>query len=148
MAVASPVSSPKLAHHLKIPFHDLDIHQIIGKGSLGTIYYGKHAGRCVAVKMIDINVAGHDQEFEREIQIMDRLHATEIVQLFGYCREEAANCLVMEYMSQGDLHQWLPQQVLTPVVQKKLIMDIARGAALFTQPRGYSSGFKEWERAY
>lgn len=121
-------SSPsKLAAHLNIPFHELEVLQVIGQGSFGTIYYGKHAGRSVAIKMISMEVEGHDEEFHREIQIMDRLHATEVVQLFGYCREQAATCLVMEYLEQGDLYQLVQKRVFTPEEQKKLILDIGRG---------------------
>lgn len=122
-----PGSPKKAMSHLKFSFHELNIHHVIGKGSFGTIYYGEHMGRSVAVKMIEANVQGHLEEFHREIQIMERLRAQEVVQLFGYCQEPAATCLVMEHMEQGDLYQLIPKKVFKPEEQKRLILEIARG---------------------
>jgi len=126
LTIAAPPTSP-LGRHLKIPFHELEIRHVLGQGSFGTIYYAKHAGRPVAVKMVSMDIRGHEAEFQREIEIMDRLHANEVVHLFGYCQEEAATCVVMEHMEQGDLYQLLQKRVFAPEEQKRLILDLGRG---------------------
>lgn len=127
LTLDAPGSPQKAVSQLQFPFHELAIRHVIGQGSFGTIYYGEHIGRAVAVKMIEADVQGHLEEFHREIDIMSRLHANEVVQLFGYCQEEGATCLVMEYMEQGDLYQLLTKKVFKPEEQKRLILEIARG---------------------
>lgn len=119
-------SSPEA--HLGIPFHEIDIRQTIGQGALGIVYHGQHAMRDVAVKMIDAGVAEHLAELDREVQIMCRLRSAEIVTLFGVCQEEAATCLVMEYMANGNLYDYLTTHVIDdPNRQKQWIIEMTKG---------------------
>lgn len=89
--------------------------------SLGSII-GLDAGDCswrmsstikVAVKMLKSDVEKNiEKEFMKEVRVMARLHHDNVVQLLGVCDEEP-KCMVVEYMENGDLNQFLKGYSLT-----------------------------------
>ncbi|KAK4597780.1 hypothetical protein RGQ29_015341 [Quercus rubra] len=74
----------------------------IGKGSFGSVYYGKMKdGKEVAVKiMADLSSQG---QFVTEVALLSRIHHRNLVPLIGYCEEEHQRILVYEYMHNGTL---------------------------------------------
>lgn len=89
--------------------------------SLGSII-GSDAGQCswimsstikVAVKMLKSDVEKNiEKEFMKEVRVMARLQHENVVQLLGVCEEEP-KCMVVEYMENGDLNQFLKSYSLT-----------------------------------
>ena len=89
--------------------------------SLGSII-GSDAGHCsyimsstikVAVKMLKSDVEKNiEKEFMKEVKVMARLRHENVVQLLGVCDEEP-KCMVVEYMENGDLNQFLKSYTLT-----------------------------------
>lgn len=53
------------------------------------------------------------ENFEREIKFMSRMRHANVVRLLGVCRS-AEPFIVMEYMENGDLHDFLLKQTLVP----------------------------------
>ena len=83
--------------------------------SLGNIV-GSQVGHCswvmsgtikVAVKLLKAGVDKNiEKEFMKEVRVMARLQHDNVVQLLGICEEEP-KCMVVEYMENGDLNQFL-----------------------------------------
>ena len=61
----------------------------------------------VAVKLLKEGVEKCvEKEFMKEVRVMARLQHENVVQLLGVCDEEP-KCMVVEYMENGDLNQFL-----------------------------------------
>lgn len=121
-------SKPLIDKHLQIPYYQLRFNQAIGKGAFGNVYVGQFRKQNVAIKSIESSLSKEDQEqFVRELQIMNRLHSPHIVQLYGACLEPERLCLVMEYMEQGSLYAVLGKSPLDPSQQKGIALSIAKG---------------------
>lgn len=50
-------------------------------------------------------------DFFKEIQILSRLRDPNIVHVLGTCTKEEPLCMIVEYMENGDLHQFLRNHV-------------------------------------
>ncbi|KAJ1392884.1 Serine-threonine/tyrosine-protein kinase, catalytic domain, partial [Sesbania bispinosa] len=76
----------------------------IGKGSFGSVYYGKmRDGKEVAVKTMTDPSSHGNQQFVNEVALLSRIHHRNLVPLIGYCEEEYQHILVYEYMHNGTL---------------------------------------------
>ncbi|KMZ61344.1 hypothetical protein ZOSMA_531G00040 [Zostera marina] len=75
----------------KVSYHDLvtmtdNFKKIIRKGSFGRVYLGIHKnGVQVAVKMLRSSSAQGSKEFEKEADLLTRIHHKNLVSLVGYC---------------------------------------------------------------
>ena len=68
----------------------------------------------VAIKKLREDAdAGLKEAFEKEIEFMSRLKNANVVRLLGVCRS-GESFIVMEYMENGDLHDFLQRQKLVP----------------------------------
>jgi len=117
-----------IPEHLRVPFFDLKILQLITTGGFGKIYYGHYLEQEVAIKLLNRELTAQEhKEFLREVTIMQRLHSDYIVPLFAVCDEPGRTCLVMKYMAQGALRKVLDENNLTAIQKHQLIYDIALG---------------------
>ncbi|XP_078168529.1 putative leucine-rich repeat receptor-like protein kinase At2g19210 [Carex rostrata] len=83
-------------------------HQEIGRGGFGIVYSGFLAdGTQVAVKLRPQTPTQGVNEFLVEEQHLTRIHHKNLVSLIGYCKDENSLALVLEYMSEGSLHDHL-----------------------------------------
>ncbi|XP_062157849.1 probable LRR receptor-like serine/threonine-protein kinase At1g67720 isoform X1 [Alnus glutinosa] len=104
----------------------------IGKGSFGSVYYGKMKdGKEVAVKiMADLSSHG-DQQFVTEVALLSRIHHRNLVPLIGYCEEEHQRILVYEYMHNGTLRDHIydsaNQKRLDWLARLRIAEDAAKG---------------------
>eukprot|EP00249_Psilotum_nudum_P023097 c28746_g1_i1 orf=348-2288(-) len=75
----------------------------IGRGGYGAVYYGELRGQKLAIKMMNMQAT---KEFLAELNVLTRVHHTNLVRLVGYC---TANSLfvVYEYVDNGTLSQHL-----------------------------------------
>ncbi|XP_042511962.1 receptor-like serine/threonine-protein kinase NCRK [Macadamia integrifolia] len=86
---------------------------LIGLGGSSHVYCGQlKDGTTVAVKRLKTQGgADADSVFFTEIELISRLHHCHVVPLLGYCSESqgrhAERLLVFEYMSNGNLRDWL-----------------------------------------
>ncbi|XP_022151921.1 probable LRR receptor-like serine/threonine-protein kinase At1g67720 isoform X2 [Momordica charantia] len=80
----------------------------IGKGSFGSVCYGKmRDGKEVAVKIMAESSSHGNQQFTTEVALLSRIHHRNLVPLIGYCEEEHQRILVYEYMHNGTLRDHL-----------------------------------------
>lgn len=104
----------------------------IGKGSFGSVYYGKMKdGKEVAVKIMADSCSHRTQQFVTEVALLSRIHHRNLVPLIGYCEEEHQRILVYEYMHNGTLrdrlHGSVNQKPLDWLTRLQIAHDAAKG---------------------
>ncbi|KAF3431128.1 hypothetical protein FNV43_RR25858 [Rhamnella rubrinervis] len=104
----------------------------IGKGSFGSVYYGKMKdGKEVAVKIMSDSSSHGNQQFMTEVALLSRIHHRNLVPLIGYCEEEHQRVLVYEYMHNGTLrdhiHGSANQKRLDWLARLRIAQDAAKG---------------------
>ncbi|KAK9938424.1 hypothetical protein M0R45_015164 [Rubus argutus] len=82
---------------------------LLGEGGFGRVYKGhlESTNQVVAVKQLDRNGFQGNREFLVEVLILSLLHASNLVNLVGYCADGDQRILVYEYMANGSLEDHL-----------------------------------------
>ena len=99
----------------------------IGEGQFGDVYLAEISGtdtdeltpskNLAAIKTLKGNYSPSlKQEFEKEIKFMSRLDNANVVRMLGICNKRTP-FIMMEYMSNGDLHMFLMKHYLSEVGQ-------------------------------
>ncbi|GMI75081.1 hypothetical protein like AT1G67720 [Hibiscus trionum] len=104
----------------------------IGKGSFGSVYYGKMKdGKEVAVKTMGDSSSHLNKQFVTEVALLSRIHHRNLVPLIGYCEEAHQRILVYEYMHNGTLrdhiHGSVNQKPLDWLSRLRIAEDAAKG---------------------
>ncbi|XP_027190741.1 probable LRR receptor-like serine/threonine-protein kinase At1g67720 isoform X2 [Cicer arietinum] len=104
----------------------------IGKGSFGSVYYGKMKdGKEIAVKTMTDPSSHGNHQFVTEVALLSRIHHRNLVPLIGYCEEEYQHILVYEYMHNGTLrdhiHDCSSQKQLDWITRLRIAEDSAKG---------------------
>lgn len=101
---------------MKIPqygLQDVKFVEELGEGAFGKVYKGelfcKNGDKLfVAVKALKENASPKtQQDFRREIELISDLKHNNIVCILGVVLKEEPLCMLFEYMSHGDLHEFL-----------------------------------------
>ncbi|KAL1500836.1 hypothetical protein ABEB36_006267 [Hypothenemus hampei] len=84
----------------------------LGEGAFGKVYQGelkmKTSKVFVAVKSLKENASAKTQaDFQREIELISELKHPNIICLLGVVTKQEPMCMLFEYMSEGDLHEFL-----------------------------------------
>ena len=89
-------------------FGDVVLAQTIGLTPSQLRLEGNAPYTLVAVKKLKENASERNRQlFEKEITFMSRLDHPNVIHLLGVCIDEAAPFIMMEYMTNGDLNQYL-----------------------------------------
>ncbi|GAM27829.1 hypothetical protein SAMD00019534_110050 [Acytostelium subglobosum LB1] len=117
-----------LGANFTIQYKELEIIEKIGEGGFGTVFKGRLRGQLVAIKQLVLeggeNVENVFREFTREVWLSNTLNQKSIVTLKACCLDPC--CLVMEYIPNGNLHDFLrkqPQAVWS--IRIKIALNIA-----------------------
>ncbi|KAI5084460.1 hypothetical protein GOP47_0000629 [Adiantum capillus-veneris] len=107
---------------------NFDVSKKIGSGGFGTVYYAEMNTKKVAIKKMDLR---ESQQFKAEVQVLARVHHTNLVELVGWCTEKSL-CLVYEFVENGTLRSHLedPQKGAAPLTwgsRVQIALDTARG---------------------
>ncbi|GAB0087759.1 Tyrosine-protein kinase transmembrane receptor Ror [Sergentomyia squamirostris] len=114
-----PNQRPPLARGasaLRIPqytLQDVKFVEELGEGAFGKVYKGELSQAngekiFVAVKALKENASAKTQgDFKREIELISDLRHDNIVCILGVVLKEEPLCMLFEYMTQGDLHEFL-----------------------------------------
>ncbi|CAL9193492.1 unnamed protein product [Musa hybrid cultivar] len=108
---------------------------VTGEGGYGVVYRGRLVnGTEVAVKRLLNNLGQAEKEFRAEAEAIGHVRHKNLVRLLGYCIEGTHRMLVYEYVTNGNLEQWLHgalQQhgVLSWENRMKVIVGTAKGLA-------------------
>lgn len=105
--------NPKL-ERLEYPRKDIVYVKDLGQGAFGRVFQAKAPGLCnesltmVAVKMLKDDASEAMQaDFEREACLLAEFDHPNIVKLLGVCATTRPMCLLFEFMSPGDLNEYL-----------------------------------------
>lgn len=81
--------------------------RLLGEGGFGSVYLGIQGNNFMAVKRLNKKSFDTDKLFQNEVETLKGFHHPNLLRMIGYSSDGPANCLVYEYMSQGDLHERL-----------------------------------------
>ncbi|XP_063705293.1 tyrosine-protein kinase transmembrane receptor Ror isoform X2 [Culicoides brevitarsis] len=113
----NPSGRPKQnAAILRVPqyrLEDVKFVEELGEGAFGKVYKGELTTKekdkiFVAVKALKENASAKtQQDFKREIELISDLHHENIVNILGVILKKEPYCMLFEFMSEGDLHEFL-----------------------------------------
>lgn len=93
---------------LEIATNRFSRENVLGEGGYGVVYRGCLInGIPVAVKRLLNNMGQAEKEFRVEVEAIGHVRHKNLVRLLGYCIEGTQRMLVYEYVSNGNLEQWL-----------------------------------------
>ncbi|CAL9244273.1 unnamed protein product [Arabidopsis halleri] len=82
--------------------------RVVGEGGFGVVCHGTLNGsEQVAVKVLSKSSSQGYKHFKAEVDLLLRVHHTNLVSLVGYCDERDHLALIYEFVPKGDLKQHL-----------------------------------------
>ncbi|XP_010443735.1 PREDICTED: receptor-like protein kinase At5g59670 [Camelina sativa] len=105
--------------------------KVLGKGGFDMVYHGTVSGsEQVAVKVLSQSSTQGYKEFKAEVDLLLRVHHTNLVSLVGYCYEGDHLALIYEFLPNGDLKQHLSGKRGRFIINWSTRLQIALEAAL------------------
>ncbi|XP_038864752.1 mitogen-activated protein kinase kinase kinase 7-like [Salvelinus namaycush] len=87
----------------EIEYEDIEVEEVVGRGTFGVVFKAKWKGKDVAIKTIESE--SERKAFVVELRQLSRVNHPNIVKLYGSCDNPV--CLVMEYAEGGSLYNVL-----------------------------------------
>uniref|UniRef100_A0A4W5MMU3 Protein kinase domain-containing protein n=1 Tax=Hucho hucho TaxID=62062 RepID=A0A4W5MMU3_9TELE len=84
----------------EIEYEDIEVEEVVGRGTFGVVFKAKWKGKDVAIKTIESE--SERKAFVVELRQLSRVNHPNIVKLYGSCHNPV--CLVMEYAEGGSLY--------------------------------------------
>ncbi|CDY60569.1 BnaA02g06940D [Brassica napus] len=104
--------------------------RVLGKGGFGMVYHGTvNIYEQVAVKVLSQSSTQGSKEFKAEVDLLLRVHHTNLVSLVGYCYEGDKLALIYEFLPNGDLKQHLTGKGSGSIIKWSVRLRIALEAA-------------------
>ncbi len=92
----------------EISFNEIKLIEKVGEGQFGDVFRGEWLDTEVAVKIPKHGVPYDEiKSFLREIKMMSVLHHPNVVLFLGACITKPNICIVMEYLSGGNLYDYI-----------------------------------------
>ncbi len=133
------MTSPLSFSKFEIDYKELVVEKKIAEGAFGEVFCGKLWGKRVAVKRLKLNYRSQQSKedwdhiidkLQQEAQIMSELHHPNVLLLIAVCTQLPNICLVSEFVEQGNLYDFLSQQLVTDwTLFCKMVKDIICGMA-------------------
>ncbi|XP_024624521.1 mitogen-activated protein kinase kinase kinase 10 [Neophocaena asiaeorientalis asiaeorientalis] len=131
VAPGTPAAPADLQLPQEIPFHELQLEEIIGVGGFGKVYRALWHGEEVAVKAARLDPerdpAVTAEQVRQEARLFGALQHPNIIALRGACLSPPHLCLVMEYARGGALSRVLAGRRVPPHVLVNWAVQVARG---------------------
>ena len=115
----------------EIPFGELAVGKMIGKGTFGDVVFATWQGTNVAVKLLKNAKPSREQlqEFKREVAMLHRLRHPNIILFMGACMIPPDMAIVMEYAERGSLYHVLRDRAAYPSISFPLVVRMATETA-------------------
>ncbi|KAJ1418405.1 Serine-threonine/tyrosine-protein kinase, catalytic domain [Sesbania bispinosa] len=111
------INLPTLQFPSRISYHELveatknfDEHNLLGRGSFGSVYKGELSSNAmvIAVKVFNLEVQEGSRSFDMECEAMRNLRHRNLVKVITSCSNAVDfKAIVMEFVSNGNLEKWL-----------------------------------------
>ncbi|KAJ4819409.1 protein tyrosine kinase family protein [Rhynchospora pubera] len=122
---------PKVGSDWEIDKRYLKTGEKIASGSCGDLYRGNYLGEEVAIKVLRVEHLNENLwgEFIQEVNILREVQHKNIVRFIGACIKAPQYSIVTEFMSGGNLYDYLHKQknVLELPKLLKFALDVCRG---------------------
>lgn len=94
-----------------IPFEQLEIDELIGRGRFGQVYHGRWHGE-VAIRLIDIERDNEEQlkAFKREVMAYRQTRHENVVLFMGACMSPPHLAIITRSVLPGAPHPWTRSQ--------------------------------------
>ncbi|XP_024011821.1 probable LRR receptor-like serine/threonine-protein kinase At5g59680 [Eutrema salsugineum] len=103
----------------------------LGKGGFGIVYHGNlNDSEQVAVKVCNESSTQFVKQFKAEVDLLLRVHHTNLVNLVGYCDEGDRLALIYEFVPNGDLKEHMSGKHGRPIINWGMRLRIAVDSAL------------------
>ncbi|XP_040284706.1 mitogen-activated protein kinase kinase kinase 7 isoform X2 [Bufo bufo] len=100
---ADMIETPPVLNFEEIDFKEIEVEEVVGRGTFGVVCKAKWRGKDVAIKQIESE--SERKAFIIELRQLSRVNHPNIVKLYGACLNPV--CLVMEYAEGGSLYNVL-----------------------------------------
>ncbi|KAG8582239.1 hypothetical protein GDO81_007968 [Engystomops pustulosus] len=100
---ADMIETPPVLNFEEIDFKEIEVEEVVGRGTFGVVCKAKWRGKDVAIKQIESE--SERKAFIVELRQLSRVNHPNIVKLYGACLNPV--CLVMEYAEGGSLYNVL-----------------------------------------
>ncbi|CAI9784718.1 unnamed protein product [Fraxinus pennsylvanica] len=113
---------------------------LLGKGSFGSVFKGSFTdGTIVAIKVFHLQMEGAFKSFEIECEVLRNLRHRNLTKVISSCSNLDFKALVLEYMPNGSLEEWLHSDghSLDIIQRLNIITDVAH--AIGYLHHGYST---------
>ena len=104
---------------------------LLGKGSFGSVYKGTLSdGMQIAVKVFNRELEGTLRSFDAECEILGSIRHRNLVKIISTCSSDHFKALVLEYMPNGSLENWMYNKNRSFDILQRLNMVIDVASAL------------------
>ncbi|KAK1557227.1 hypothetical protein Q3G72_020750 [Acer saccharum] len=136
-----------LATWRRIPYEELyratngfDESNLLGTGGFGSVYKGKLLdGMDIAAKVFNLQVERALKSFDDECEVMSKIRHRNLVKIISCCSNLDFKALVLEYIPNGSLEQWLYSHNYCVDILRRLNIMIDVASALEYLHHGYGT---------
>nr|XP_033512752.1 probable LRR receptor-like serine/threonine-protein kinase At3g47570 isoform X1 [Nicotiana tomentosiformis] len=113
---------------------------LLGRGGFGSVYKGIFANEMVlAIKVFNLHIEGAFKSFDTECEVLRNLRHRNLTKVISSCTNMDFKALLLEYMPNGSLEQWLHSDdyYLNMIQRLDIMIDVA--SALEYLHHGYAT---------
>ncbi|KAL5709494.1 hypothetical protein ACHQM5_020178 [Ranunculus cassubicifolius] len=133
-------------YDLKAASNNFNSQNMIGEGSFGSVYKGvMQDGTAVAIKVFKLDQHGATKSFLAECEALRNIRHRNLVKVLSVCSTNDFKALVLQFMPNGSLDNWLHGRAETQGKEKRWLnfqqrLDIATNVASAVEYLHYESG--------
>ncbi|KAG6696168.1 hypothetical protein I3842_09G134700 [Carya illinoinensis] len=102
--------------------------KLIGEGSFGSVYKATFLdGKDFAIKVLNLQIEGAFHSFDVECEVLSNIRHRNLVKIISACSNIDFKAIVLEYMPNGNLENWLysDDRFLSMLQRLNIMIDVA-----------------------